>query len=146
MSFGGSRCGVRRRSRRWRQPRRRRGASTTRCARRCRGRSGRPAARAGTSARTGSRRSGPGRPAATAVLVLLGGLDQTIGWIGVGCLAIADAVAIPRIVGALRTAVALEEVTADLDPDKPASPYPRLQIALPFLASRRAGVDRRRGI
>ena len=50
------------------------------------------------------------------------------------------------IVRALRTALDLEEVVADLDPDEPASPYPRVQIVLPFLAARRKGVERRRGI
>src|SRR4051812_14065370 len=49
---------------------------------------------------------------AAVVLVLLNGLDQTIGWIGLGCLVVADAIAIPMIVRALRTAVDIEEVTA----------------------------------
>jgi acetyl esterase/lipase len=83
---------------------------------------------------------------AAVVLVLLGGLDQTIGWIGLGCLVVADAIAIPMIIRAIRTSLAIEEVVADLDPDEPASRYPRIQIALPFLVTRRKGVERRRGI
>src|SRR4051794_34246512 len=84
--------------------------------------------------------------AATAVLVALGALTHTEGWIGLGGVLVAVAVAVPRIVAARRTAVDLREVTEELDPGDPVSPYPRREIALPFLVRRRAGVRCVRGV
>ncbi len=83
---------------------------------------------------------------AAAVLIGLGGLDHARGWIGLGGVAVAVAVAIPRMVAARRSGADLEEVLAELDEGEPASPYPRHEIALPFLVRRRAGVRCERGV
>jgi acetyl esterase/lipase len=85
--------------------------------------------------------------AAAAVLAALGGLDHTIGWIGLGGVVVADAVAVPMILRARRTVVDLGEVTEELELEEPSSsPYPRRQIALPILVFFRRGVRRVRGI
>ena len=83
---------------------------------------------------------------AAAVLVALGALDRPTGWIGLGGVAVAVAVAIPRMLVARRTVVDLGSVIEELDPGEPESPYPRLEIAMPFLVRRRAGVRRVGGI
>ncbi|HEY1358389.1 MAG TPA: alpha/beta hydrolase [Thermoleophilaceae bacterium] len=83
---------------------------------------------------------------AAAVLVALGGLEHPRGLVGLGGVLVAVGVAMPRIVAARRSAEDLEEAVAELDPGEPAAPYPRHEIALPFLARRRAGVRCVRGI
>jgi acetyl esterase/lipase len=84
--------------------------------------------------------------AAAAVLIALGGLEHPSGWIGLGGLLVAAAVAIPRIVKARRTVLDLGEIREELDPDEAESPYPRIHIAFPFLVMRRSGVRRVRGV
>jgi acetyl esterase/lipase len=79
-----------------------------------------------------------------AVLVWLGALDETIGWIGLAALVVADAVAIPHILSARRTRLDMGDVTRDLDPDGPE--YPRSHIVFPWLMFFRRGVRRRRGV
>jgi acetyl esterase/lipase len=83
---------------------------------------------------------------AAVVLVALGALEHPTGWIGLGGVLVAAAVAVPRILAARRTVVDLGSVTEELEPGEPASPYPRLEIALPFLVRRRAGVRVVRGV
>ena len=80
--------------------------------------------------------------ALAAVLVALGALDNTVGWIGLAGVVLADAVAIPLILRALRTANALEDIIDELDPQESVSRYPRRHIAFPFLAWRRRDVRR----
>ena len=87
--------------------------------------------------------------AGTALGVLLaaaGGLDHTAGVVGAALLLAADAVAIPLIVRARRSAEHVEEVVADLDPHEPAVPYPGWHVAFPFAAWRRRDVRRINGI
>ena len=79
---------------------------------------------------------------AAGVLVGLGGLDETIGWIGLAGVVIADAVAIPLIARALQTANAIDEVVDELDSHESVARYPRRHIAFPFLAWRRKDVRR----
>ena len=80
------------------------------------------------------------------VLIALGALEHTAGWIGLAGLVLANAAAIPRIVQARRTVIDLGEVTRELDPVDSASPYPRTHIAFPFLMLRRRGVRCVRGV
>jgi acetyl esterase/lipase len=81
-----------------------------------------------------------------AVLIALGALDHTSGWIGLGALIASAAVAVPLILRARRTVVDLGSVTRELDASDSASPYPRIQIAFPLLALRRRGVRCVRGV
>lgn len=83
---------------------------------------------------------------AGAVLAALGGLDHWTGWAGLGALLVADAIAIPLILRASRTAVDLGPVVEELDAAESASPYPRIPLVLPFLAMRRPGVRYERGV
>jgi acetyl esterase/lipase len=83
---------------------------------------------------------------AAGVLVGVGGLDHTIGWIGLAGVVIADAVAIPLILRSLQSAKAIEEVVDELDPHEPVTRYPRGHIALPLLAWRRKDIRRINGI
>jgi acetyl esterase/lipase len=83
---------------------------------------------------------------AGAILVASGALEETIGWIGLAALLVADGVAVPLILRARRTVVDLGAVTEDLDADDPASPYPRSHIVLPALMFRRRGVRCVRGV
>ena len=80
------------------------------------------------------------------VLVALGALDHTVGWIGLAGVVAADVVAIPLILNALRTATRLEEIVGELDPHESVTRYPRRHIAFPFLAWRRRDVRRVNGI
>ena len=84
--------------------------------------------------------------AAAAVLVALGALDHLRGWIGLGGLLLAVAMAVPRILAARRTVVDLGRVTEELDTVDSDSPYPRREIAFPFLVRRRPGVRVVRGV
>ena len=84
--------------------------------------------------------------AAAAVLVGLGALDHPTGLIGLGGLLVAVAVAIPRILAARRTVLDIGNVTEELDAGEPDSPYPRIEIAFPFLVRRRRGVRVVRGV
>src|SRR3954452_11347184 len=83
---------------------------------------------------------------AAGVLVGLGGLDHTIGGIGLAGVVIADAVAIPLIARALQSTKAIDEVVDELDPHESVTRYPRRHIAFPFLAWRRRDVRRVNGI
>jgi acetyl esterase/lipase len=83
---------------------------------------------------------------AGAVLVVLGALDEPIGWIGLGALLVAEAGAIPLVLRARRTVVELDGVTSELDPSEPESPYPRSHIVFPWLMLRRRGVRVVRGV
>src|SRR3954452_13606516 len=83
---------------------------------------------------------------AAGVLVGLGGLDHTIGWIGLAGVVIADAVAIPLIARALQSTKAIDKVVDELDPHESVTRYPRAHIAFPFLAWRRKDVRRVNGI
>ncbi|HEY3019265.1 MAG TPA: alpha/beta hydrolase [Solirubrobacteraceae bacterium] len=80
------------------------------------------------------------------VLVALGALQHTVGWIGLAGVVIADAVAIPLILRALKTAAALEEIVDELDPHESVKRYPRRHIAFPFLPWRRRDIRRLNGI
>ena len=79
-----------------------------------------------------------------AVLVWLGALEETIGWVGLAALVLADAVAIPHILSARRTRLDMGETTRELDPGGPQ--YPRSHIVFPWLMFFRRGVRRRRGV
>jgi acetyl esterase/lipase len=81
-----------------------------------------------------------------AALVAAGALERLPGWIGLAALLLADAVAVPLILRARRTAVDLGTVTEELDPGDASSPYPRLHVAFPLMALRRRGVRCRRGV
>src|SRR3954452_15084667 len=83
---------------------------------------------------------------AAGVLVGIGALEHTAGIVGLACVVLADAVAIPLIVRALQTANALEEIVDELDPHESVARYPRRHIAFPFLAWRRRDVRRINGI
>src|SRR5436309_15094000 len=62
------------------------------------------------------------------VLVALGALQHTVGWIGLAGLVVADAIAIPLIVRALKSAAALEEIVGELDPHDSVGRDPRRDI------------------
>jgi acetyl esterase/lipase len=81
-----------------------------------------------------------------ALLAALGGLSHPAGWVGLAALAVADAVAIPLILRARRTRLDIGSVVEDLEPGEAPSPYPRLHVAMPFLALRRRGVRHVRGV
>lgn len=83
---------------------------------------------------------------ATLGLVALGALDSTAGWIGLGLVAAAEAVALPAVVRAGRTRIDFGDGETDLDPDVRSSRYPRSHVALPLLALRRPGVRYERGV
>ena len=78
------------------------------------------------------------------MLIWLGALDETIGWVGLAALLVADAVAIPHILSARRTRLDMGDVTGELDPDGPE--YPRSHITFPWLMFFRRGVRRRKGV
>ena len=78
-----------------------------------------------------------GGTALAVVLVVLGALQHTVGWIGLAGVVIADAVAIPLILRALTTAKALDEIVGELDPHESVRRYPRRHIAFPWLPWRR---------
>jgi acetyl esterase/lipase len=84
--------------------------------------------------------------AIAAVLIALGALDHTVGWIGLACLLVSAAVAVPMILRARRTVVDLGSVTEELDPTESEYPYPRAHIAFPPLVLRRRGVRYARGV
>jgi acetyl esterase/lipase len=83
---------------------------------------------------------------AAGALIAWGALEDWPGWVGLGALLVADAVAIPAIVRARRSKLELDEVVTELEPGEPEVPYPRSHIALPFLAWRRRDVRRVVGV
>ena len=83
---------------------------------------------------------------AGAGLVALGALDHTVGWIGLGLLAAAEAYALPAILRARHTRIDFGDGERELDPDVPGSRYPRSHVALPLLALRRRGVRFERAV
>jgi len=79
-----------------------------------------------------------------AVLIWLGALDETVGWIGLAALVLADAVAIPHILSARHTRLDMGDVVGELDPDGPE--YPRSHVVFPWLMFFRRGVRRKGGV
>jgi acetyl esterase/lipase len=80
------------------------------------------------------------------VLVALGALDHTLGWIGLALLAGADLAAVPLMLRARRTVVDIGGQLRELDSAPAGSRYPRLHIVAPFLMLRRRGVRCVRGV
>ena len=78
------------------------------------------------------------------MLIWLGALDETIGWIGLGAWWWRTLVAIPHLLSARRTRMDMGDVVRDLDPDGPA--YPRSHIPFPFADVLPPGVKVLRGV
>ena len=83
---------------------------------------------------------------AAGILVALGALDHTVGWVGLALLAATDLAAIPLILRSRRTVVSVGRVLEELDVGEDAPRYPRRQIAFPWLMLRPRGVRHIRGV
>jgi acetyl esterase/lipase len=81
-----------------------------------------------------------------AALVAIGALDSVLGWMGLLILAAAELAALPMVWRARRTVVHVGRVLKELEPHRSAHPFPRLHVALPFLMTRRRGVQHVRGV
>lgn len=79
-------------------------------------------------------------------LVLLGGLEHTVGLVGLGLLAVADLVGAVFAWRAMRTTISSRQAIAELDVDEEAPRFPRSHIVFPFLMRRRKGVRHERGV
>jgi acetyl esterase/lipase len=81
-----------------------------------------------------------------AVLVALGALGHTIGWVGLALLVSADLLAVPMIWRSSRTTVQMRGFLDELEPQDPTPRYPRRQILFPLLMFRPKGVRHERGV
>ena len=80
------------------------------------------------------------------VLMQLGALEQPIGVVGAGLMALALAILGNIAWTTRRTTVSVRGALADLEPAPDAPRFPRLPMVLPFLMGRRRGVAVRRNV
>jgi acetyl esterase/lipase len=76
------------------------------------------------------------------VAVAGGGLDEPIGWVGLGMLIAGAGILIGIITTTRKTDLHLQDANSsiELDPDHSPSPFPTTHVFLPFLMKRRGGV------